>query len=149
VADALAGDLNASSVAAGDPITPMTLDVTATVIVAGALATRDFMPVHHDKAYANAQGAPDIFMNILSSNAYCTRFLTDWAGPDAMLRKLSIRLGLPVHPGIVLTFAGRVTGVEQAPADDGAADIALTVEFGATSDLGTHLSGTATLLVSR
>jgi hypothetical protein len=148
VSDVLGG-LDASTVAVGAPVTPMTLDVTATVIVAGALATRDFMPVHHDKAYANAQGAPDIFMNILSSNAYCTRFLTDWAGPDAMLRKLSIRLGLPVNPGIVLTFAGQVTGVERAAAEDGAADVEIAVEFGATSDLGTHLAGTATLLVRR
>ena len=32
-------------VAIGDQLPPMTIDVTATVIVAGALATRDFMPV--------------------------------------------------------------------------------------------------------
>jgi acyl dehydratase len=132
--------VNATTIAVGQELTPMTLDVTATVIVAGALATRDFMPVHHDKAYANAQGAPDIFMNILSSNAYCSRFLTDWAGPEAMLRKLSIRLGVPVFPGVDLTFAGHVTGVTRATAD-----VEVTVEFRATSDLGTHLSGTAAL----
>ncbi len=89
-----------SSISVGDELTPMVIDVTATVIAAGAIATRDFMPVHHDRDYANAQGAPDIFMNILSSNAYCSRFLTDWAGPDAMVRKLSIRLGVSVHPGL-------------------------------------------------
>ncbi len=78
----------------------MAIDVTATVIVAGAIATRDFMPVHHDRDYANAQGAPDIFMNILSDNGYCSRFLTDWAGPDAMVRRLAIRLGVPALPGL-------------------------------------------------
>ena len=65
----------------------MRIDVTATVVVAGAIATRDFMPVHHDRDYANSQGSPDIFMNIMTDNGYCSRFLTDWAGPEAMVRK--------------------------------------------------------------
>lgn len=124
----------------GDELHPLVVDVTATVIVAGAIATRDFMPVHHDRDYANAQGAPDIFMNILSSNAYCSRFLTDWAGPEAMLRRISIRLGVPVHPGSTLTFTGTVTATSLA-GDEGTVD----VEFRATNDLGDHLTGTATM----
>jgi acyl dehydratase len=127
-------------ISVGDELTPLTIDVTATVIVAGAIATRDFMPVHHDRDYANAQGAPDIFMNILSSNAYCSRFLTDWAGPEAMIRRLSIRLGVPVFPGSVLTFTGTVA----ATADVGDETI-VEVELRATNDLGDHLTGTATL----
>ena len=83
----------------GDEVTPLEIPVTTTMIVAGAIASRDFMPVHHDREYAQAQGAPDIFMNILSDTGYCSRFLTDWAGPDARIRKLAIRLGVPVHPG--------------------------------------------------
>ncbi|MGZ6999970.1 MAG: MaoC/PaaZ C-terminal domain-containing protein, partial [Acidimicrobiia bacterium] len=110
------------------------------VIVAGAIATRDFMPVHHDREYANAQGAPDIFMNILSDTGYCSRFLTDWAGPDAMVRRLAIRLGVPVFPGHTLTYTGRVVGVEPA-GDEGLVE----VEFTAVDDLGEHVSGTATV----
>jgi acyl dehydratase len=124
----------------GDGLRPLAIDVTATVIVAGAIATRDFMPVHHDRDYANAQGAPDIFMNILSSNAYCSRFLTDWAGPEAMIRRISIRLGVPVHPDSTLTFTGTVTG-KSRDGGDGIVD----VEFRASNDLGDHLTGTATL----
>jgi acyl dehydratase len=129
-----------SSIAVGDELTPLVVDVTATVIAAGAIATRDFMPVHHDRDYAQAQGAPDIFMNILSSNAFCSRFLTDWAGPEAFVRKLSIRLGVSVHPGSVLTFAGTVTGTSV----DGEEGV-VHVEFTATNDLGAHVTGTATL----
>jgi hypothetical protein len=94
------------AVGVGDELPPVSIDVTATVIVAGAIATRDFMPVHHDRDYAGTQGAPDIFMNILSTNAHCSRFLTDWAGPDAMVRRLAIRLGVPTFPGTALTFTG-------------------------------------------
>ena len=106
------------AVSVGDQLPDLVLPMTATRVVAGALATRDFMPVHHDKAYANAQGAPEIFMNIFSDAAYCSRFLTDWAGPDAMLRKLSFRLGVPSFAGSVLTYRGTVTAIEP---DDGGA----------------------------
>ena len=98
------------------------------------------MPVHHDRDYAQAQGAPDIFMNILSTNAHCSRWLTDWAGPDAMVRGLAIRLGVPVMPGATLTFSGTVTGLAEGDGE-GRVDI----ELRASADLGDHLTGTATL----
>ena len=52
----------------GDELTPLEIPVTATVIVAGAIASRDFMPVHHDRDFANSQGSPNIFMNIMTDN---------------------------------------------------------------------------------
>ena len=124
----------------GDEVPPLEIHVTATVIVAGAIASRDFMPVHHDRDYANQQGAPDIFMNILSDTAYCSRFLTDWAGPDAMITRLAIRLGVPVFPGHTLTFTGSVTAL-RPDGDVGVVDM----ELCAVNDLGEHVSGTATL----
>jgi acyl dehydratase len=126
--------------AVGDELPVLALEMTATRIVAGAIATRDFMPVHHDRDYANSQGAPDIFMNIISTNAYCCRYLTDWAGPDAMLKHIAIRLGVPVFPKSTLTFTGTVTGVRQ---DEGRELV--DVEFKASNDLGDHATGTATL----
>ncbi len=124
--------------AVGDELPEMAIDITPTRVVAGAIATRDFMPVHHDRAYANSQGAPDIFMNILSDTAYVSRFLTDWAGPDAMIQRLSIRLGVPVFPGHVLRFTGAVTGLER-DGDEGLVDL----ELRAVNELGEHVSGTA------
>ena len=124
----------------GDELPPLSIDVTPTVIVAGAIATRDFMPVHHDRDYANAQGAPDIFMNILSTNAYCSRFLTDWAGPEAMVTRLAIRLGVPTFPGTTLTFTGRVVDTER----DGDAQL-VEVELRGANELGDHVTGRATL----
>ena len=129
-----------SSLTLGDALPELVLDVTATRIVAGAIASRDFMPVHHDRDYANQQGAPDIFMNILSDTGYCSRFLTDWAGPDAMVQRLAIRLGVPVFPGHTLTFTGEVTGLDR-DGDEGLVEI----ELRAVNDLGEHVSGTATI----
>ena len=124
----------------GDALPTLVIEVTATRIVAGAIASRDFMPVHHDRGFANQQGAPDIFMNILSDTGYCSRFLTDWAGPDAMVRHLAIRLGVPVFPGHTLTYTGAVTALSR-DGDDGIVE----VELRAMNDLGEHVSGTATL----
>jgi acyl dehydratase len=124
----------------GDELPPVSVDVTATVIVAGAIASRDFMPVHHDRDYANAQGAPDIFMNILSTNGHCSRFLTDWAGPEAMVHHLAIRLGVPTFPGTTLTFTGRVVGTSRRGTDG-----LVEVELRGSNDLGDHVTGTATL----
>ena len=134
--------LDWEKLAVGDELTPMELDVTATVIVAGALATRDFMPVHHDRDYARRQGAPDIFMNILSDTAYCSRFLTDWAGPDAVVRHLAIRLGVPMFPGSGLRYTGTVTSLERGDGEG-----VVGVAFQAVNDLGEHLRGTAGLTI--
>jgi acyl dehydratase len=128
------------SIDVGDEVPAMVIDVTPTRVVAGAIASRDFMPVHHDRDYANQQGAPDIFMNILSDTGYCSRFLTDWAGPDTMVKRLAIRLGVPVFPGHTLTYTGEVTAVAQ-DGDEGLVEIA----FRAINELGEHVSGTATI----
>jgi len=98
------------------------------------------MPVHHDRDYANSQGSPNIFLNIMTDNGYCSRFLTDWAGPEAMVRKIAIRLGLPAYAGSVLEYAGTVTGTSQLDGEG-----LVEVEFRATNDSGEHLSGTAVI----
>jgi acyl dehydratase len=138
----MAATIDWRAVQVGDAIPAMVIPVTPTRVVAGAIASRDFMPVHHDRDYANQQGAPDIFMNILSDTAYCSRFLTDWAGPDAMIHRLAIRLGVPVHPGHTLTYTGEVTGVTRE------GDLAvIDVTLRAVNDLGEHVGGTAQLSV--
>jgi acyl dehydratase len=120
----------------GDELPALEVPLTASVIVAGAIASRDFMPVHHDRSYAIAQGAPDIFMNILTTNGYVSRFITDWAGPDAMLKSIAIRLGAPALPGYTLRFTGTVT----AAADHG--DVReLRVELRGATEIGDHVTG--------
>jgi len=134
------GTLRWEEIAEGDPLPDMVIEVTATRIVAGAIASRDFMPVHHDRQYANAQGAPDIFMNILSDTGYCSRFLTDWAGPEAMVARLAIRLGVPLFPDTTLTYSGSVVATREE-GGEGIVEVALR----AATDLGDHVTGTATL----
>jgi uncharacterized OB-fold protein/acyl dehydratase len=108
------------------------IDVTPTFVVASALATRDFYVVHHDRDRALAQGARDIFVNILTTIGLVQRYVCDWA-PDAVVRAVSIRLGVPCHAGDTLTLTGQVApsvGAEQV--------ISVTGRCG----LGDHVTGT-------
>ena len=129
-----------SDISEGDELPVFDLPLTASVIVAGAIASRDFMPVHHDRAFANLQGAPDIFMNILTTNGYVARFITDWAGPEAMLEKISIRLGAPACPDDTMRFTGSVTRIERR-GDQGVVEVALQ----GVNKFGAHVTGTAVL----
>ncbi len=124
----------------GEVLPEFTLDVTATVIVAGAIATRDFMPVHHDRDYAQSQGAPDVFMNILTTNGYVARYVTDWAGPTARVQRIAIRLGGPAIPGSPLQFTGQVTDQRTEGATRH-----VEVTLRAANDLGDHATGTVDL----
>jgi len=93
---------------------PLVIDVTPTFVVASALATRDFQDVHHDRDRAVAGGARDIFLNILTTTGLVQRYVAAWAGPDAVFRAISVRLGVPCHAGDTLTLAGEVTAGEGA-----------------------------------
>jgi acyl dehydratase len=124
-------------ISVGDELPVFELPVTTTVIVAGAIASRDFMPAHHDPDFARAQGAPHMFMNILTTNGYVARFVTDWAGPEARVRTIKIRLGAPAIPGQALRFTGRVEKVT-----DEADERVIEVAIRAANQLGDHATGT-------
>ncbi len=84
------------------------VDVTPTLVIAGALASNDFERVHHDRDLAQSQGLPDIIMNILTSSGLVQRFVTDWTGPAGRIRSLDLRLGVPNHPGDRMHLTGGV-----------------------------------------
>jgi acyl dehydratase len=101
----------------GQTLPDLDLPVTATMIVGGALASRDYTPVHHDRAAAVAQGLPDVFMNILTTQGLCSRFVTDWAGPDVCVTGVRTKLGGPCLPGDTLKLRGRVLAIDGANVD--------------------------------
>ncbi|MFG3717461.1 MaoC family dehydratase [Streptomyces massasporeus] len=122
----------------GDRLAPLEIPITRTLIVAGAIASRDYQDVHHDPDLARQKGSPDIFMNILTTNGLVGRYITDHFGPRAELRRVAIRLGAPNHPGDTMVLTGTVEEVDGDTA---------TVRVGGTNGLGTHVTGTVTVRV--
>nr|WP_203616445.1 MaoC family dehydratase [Streptomyces sp. SID13726] len=114
----------------------MEIPITRTLIVAGAIASRDYQDVHHDPELARDKGSPDVFMNILTTNGLVGRYLTDHFGPRAVLRKVAIRLGAPNYPGDTMVLTGTIEAVDGTTA---------TVRVVGTNAIGNHVTGTATL----
>ncbi len=119
------------------------LAVTPTLVVSTAIATRDFQDVHHDRDLAHQRGSKDIFLNILTSTGLAQRYVTDWAGPRALVRGVAIRLGVPAYPYDDLTFTGQVA--EQV---DEAGETRWRIDVRGTNSLGDHLTGTVTIAMA-
>jgi len=119
----------------GDKLPELALPLTTTLIVGGALASQDYTQVHHDKAVAQSQGMQDVFMNILTTNGLVGRYVTDWAGADASLKGVAIKLGAPNFPGDTMRMTGTVTSK-----DEGAGTV--EVEIVGKNSWGDHVTGT-------
>lgn len=127
--------LKYGDVAVGDKLPPLEIDITSGLIIGSALASRDFTPVHHDKKAAQDCGLPDVFMNILTSNGFMGRFVTDWAGPDSSLKGIDVKLGAPNLPGFVMTITGEVAAKDD---DTGVVSVAVS---GENNVWGLHMGG--------
>ena len=128
--------LSISDLEVGQELPALDLDVTATIVAGGAMASRDYTPVHHDKSAAVAQGLPDMFMNILTTQGICSRYVTDWAGPNAVVTRVRTKLGGPNMPGDVLKLRGKVVSTEGDLAD---------LEISGNNAWGNHVTATFTL----
>jgi hypothetical protein len=126
------------TIEAGQSLPELTIEVTPTFVISTALATRDFQDVHHDRDKAVARGGKDIFINILTSTGLVQRYITDWAGPQALIRDIAIRLGVPCYAGDTLTFTGQVTETHHTE---------YLVRVTARCSLGDHVTGTVRVAV--
>lgn len=130
------------SVRVGDALPELPIEITTSLIIGGALASRDYTPVHHDKAAAQAQGMSDVFMNILTTNGLVGRYVTDWAGADAAVRGIAIKLGTPNLPGDTMTLTGRIAGKDDASG-------VVSVEIAGKNSWGNHVTGTVKIALPR
>ncbi|WNM36809.1 acyl dehydratase [Streptomyces sp. Li-HN-5-11] len=124
---------------AGTRLPPLEIPVTRTLIVAGAIASRDYQDVHHDAERAREKGSPDVFMNILTTNGLVGRYITDRLGPVAVLRSVAIRLGAPNYPGDIMVLSGLVEEVDGDTA---------TIRVVGENGIGRHVTGTVTVTVT-
>jgi len=125
-----------NSVSVGEKLPDFNFPISVSFVVGAAVASRDFTPVHHNKAAANASGMANVFPNILSDNGLTGRYVTDWAGPESTIRRINIKLGAPVMPGEDLKFTGEVIAKDEA---SGIVDVKVTGK----GNWGMHLDGIA------
>ena len=127
--------MSGPTVTVGTTLPELALYGDPTFIVSTAIATRDYQDVHHDRDKAQAKGSKDIFVNILTDTGLVQRYVTDWAGPTAVIKTIALRLGVPWYAYDTVTFRGEVTAVE---------DGLVTLKVVGTNSLGDHVIATVT-----
>lgn len=130
--------MSAPAIEVGTMLPELKLYGDPTFIISTALATRDFQDVHHDRDLAQAKGSKDIFVNILTDTGLVQRFVTDWAGPSALIKSIGLRLGVPWYAYDTVTFSGEVTAVENG---------IISVKVVGRNSLGDHVIATVTLTI--
>lgn len=124
-------------VSVGEELPALDIPVTTTLVISAAIASRDYQDVHHDRDLARQRGSKDIFVNILTSNGLVGRYVTDWTGPEALIRKVAIRLGAPNYPYDTMHLSGTVSAKQVR---DGAGVVELSIR--GSNSLGDHVVGT-------
>jgi hypothetical protein len=135
------------SVTPGEALDDLVLPITRSLIVSGALASRDYQDVHHDPMLSKKRGSPDIFMNILTTNGLVGRYVTDWSGPGGFLKKVDIRLGAPNYPDDTMTLRGEIVETTNDAAD--AARGVVAVKVTGSNSIGDHVVGTVLVSLPR
>ncbi|MGK2900872.1 MAG: hypothetical protein ACSLE9_19650 [Burkholderiaceae bacterium] len=120
-------------VKAGDVLPPLVVKISPTLVIAGALASQDYQDVHHDYHIIRRRGHPDIFTNMMTTSGLLGRYLTDWTGPEALVRGHELRLLRPNYPGDRMRLSGTVRAAELI---DGRGLV--TVDFIGINSLGKH-----------
>ena len=128
--------MSAPTVEVGTKLPELKIYGDPTFIVSTAIATRDYQDVHHDRDKAQAKGSKDIFVNILTDTGLVGRYVTDWAGPNAIVKSIKLRLGVPWYAYDTITFRGEVTAVD--------GDL-ITLKVVGSNSLGDHVIATSTL----
>lgn len=128
------------AVRVGTVLPELAIHADPTFVISTALATRDFQDVHHDRDKAVARGSKDIFVNILTDTGLVQRFVTDWAGPRAVVKSIALRLGVPLYAGDTLTLTGTVTALD---GED------IHIDVVGRDSLGDHITATAVIALRR
>lgn len=128
-----------STVTVGQQLPELVIEASVRNIVATAIASRDYQDVHHDVATAQQKGSKTIFTNILTSNGYVLKYVTDFFGPLTVIKTSTIRLGVPNYAGDEMTMRGEITKVDGNSVE---------VSVRGTNSMGDHVIGTVGIVLS-
>lgn len=109
-------------------LAPLHHAITATTVVLGAMASRDWRPMHHDRDFAiERSGVQDIFLNTPSQAAWLERFITDWTGPRGRIGRMKFAMKGSIFPGDMMTVSGLIRDLEATEAGFGWVDLSLAI----------------------
>ena len=106
---------SASEVAEGDLVPSMTQPITYAMVVMSAAATWTFFAGHIDTAYAQLQGRRGIYMATGPINGLVDRYVTQWAGPLAFVRRRRTTMRESICADDTVTFDGRIERITIEP----------------------------------
>ena len=118
--------ITSAEINVGDKLPTLSVEMTAQKIISAAAATRDWQPIHHDHAVATASGLRGIILNAPSQTGWISKYITDWAGPRAQIKRLSFKMKDSICPGDALCLNGEVISKD----NDGLVVAAVTLSVG-------------------
>jgi acyl dehydratase len=101
-------------VAVGAELPAVDYPVTRLSLIKYCGASGDFNVIHWNERVARAVGLPDVIAHGMFTMAQAGRYVTDWAGPRAVVLEFGVRFSAPVvvpddNAGAVITVTGQVT----------------------------------------
>jgi acyl dehydratase len=96
---------------AGASIPAIEVVITCQRVIMNAAVTWDWFPGHHDQAYAQQQGQRDIYVSTLFLTGFVDRCITEWAGPEALVRRRKMKMLRAICAGERATALGKLVSL--------------------------------------
>jgi acyl dehydratase len=111
----------------GAELAPASYPVTRLSLVRYCGASGDFNVIHWNERIAKSVGLPDVIAHGMFTMAQAGRFVTDWAGPQALVVDFGVRFSSPVVVPDDDTGASiEISGIVEEKLDDNRVVVALT-----------------------
>ena len=132
----MTGQVTYDDVKAGAELAPASYPVTRLSLVKYCGASGDFNVIHWNERLAKSVGLPNVIAHGMFTMAQAGRYVTDWAGPQALVVDYGVRFSSPVvvpddDTGATIELSGTV----EEKLDDNRVVLALTARSAGTKVL--------------
>jgi acyl dehydratase len=115
----------------GTEIAAVSYPVTRLSLVKYCGASGDFNVIHWNERIARSVGLPNVIAHGMFTMAQAGRFVTDWAGPGAVVADFGVRFSSPVIvPDDDIGATIEISGTVEEKLDDNRVVLALTARSG-------------------
>jgi acyl dehydratase len=132
----MSGQITYDAVEPGTELAPVTYPVTRLSLVRYCGASGDFNVIHWNERIAKSVGLPDVIAHGMFTMAQAGRYVTDWAGPQAMVTEYGVRFSsMVVVPDDDTGAQIEVSGIVEEKLDGNRVVLVLTARSGGTKVL--------------